>query len=70
MKKEFKNIPNSNQMPSIDSHKWSRKLYIKTNLPDNHVDESFLKLKKINGLIFFLLKSNFDLSKFLILCFF
>jgi len=27
---------------------WCRKLYIKTNLPDNHVDKSFLKLKKTN----------------------
>jgi hypothetical protein len=29
--------------------KWTKKLYIKTGYPDNHVDDSFLNLKKING---------------------
>jgi hypothetical protein len=28
--------------------KWSKKLYIKTNLPDNYVDESFLTSKRTN----------------------
>lgn len=35
--------------------KWSRKLYIKTDYPDNYVDESFLAAKKINGLFEFTL---------------
>lgn len=33
----------------VNQLKWSKKLYIKTGLPDNYVDESFLDLKRTNG---------------------
>ena len=28
---------------------WSKKLYIKTDHPDNYIDPTFLNLKKTNG---------------------
>ena len=39
-----------NLKENIKSTNWSKKLYIKTNLPDNFVDSSFLESKRINGL--------------------
>lgn len=36
-------------MSSNDANKWTKKLYLKTDFPDNYVDtESFLKLKQTN----------------------
>lgn len=45
----------------VNKLKWSKKLYIKTGYPDNYVDESFLDLKRTNGL----LKRRFNIFQFI-----
>lgn len=51
-----------NLKENIKSTNWSKKLYVKTDLPDNFVDDSFLESKRINGNLFKIclnLKSKF-----------
>jgi hypothetical protein len=49
-----------NLKENIKSTNWSKKLYVKTDLPDNFVDDSFLESKRTNGKS----KINFNVSHF------
>lgn len=41
----------SGKLNKYVSDKWTKKLYIKNNFPDNYVHETFLNLKKTNGIL-------------------
>ncbi len=43
-----------NLKENIKSTSWSKKLYVKNDLPDNFVDDSFLESKRINGNLFYI----------------